>query len=87
MNSFANEPRAVRVWTQGRRVCMALHDGREVSFPADRYRLLHAATEAQIAQVHTRLDGIALRWDELDEDLTVRGVLEGQFQLPSPDAA
>ena len=28
----------------------------------------------------------ALRWEELDEDITVRGIIEGRFQLPLPMA-
>ena len=79
------DPRAVRAWAQGRRVAMELTDGREVSFPADRFALLRAATPSQLAQVRVRLDGAALRWDELDEDLTVRGIVEGRFQLPLPE--
>jgi hypothetical protein len=31
------------------------------------------------------VDGATLRWEDLDEDLTVRGILEGRFQLPLPD--
>ncbi|NQU62695.1 MAG: DUF2442 domain-containing protein, partial [SAR324 cluster bacterium] len=27
-------------------------------------------------------DGYALRWEELDEDITVPGVVAGNFQLP-----
>jgi len=34
--------------------------------------------------VRLRLNGYALRWDKLDEDLTVQGILEGRFQLPLP---
>ena len=34
-----------------------------------------------------RLDGMALRWDDLDEDITVRGIVEGHFQLPMQIAA
>ncbi len=26
----------------------------------------------------------ALRWEELDEDITVRGIVEGRFPLPLP---
>ena len=33
------------------------------------------------------MDGAALRWDEIDEDITVRGIVEGRFQLPLPLAA
>jgi hypothetical protein len=28
------------------------------------------------------LDGYALRWEELDEDITVPGIVAGRFQLP-----
>lgn len=76
------EPTAVRAWTEGRTVFVELHDGRIVGFPADRFRVLAKATEAQLAGVRLELDGYALRWEELDEDLTVPGVVAGRFQLP-----
>jgi alanine dehydrogenase len=47
----AEEPAAVRAWTQGRTIYVELHDGRIVGFPADRFRILAAATEEQLAQV------------------------------------
>ena len=59
---------------------MELHDGRIVGFPADRFRLLKA--DEQLAKVQLELNGYALRWEELDEDLTVPGVVAGRFQLP-----
>jgi hypothetical protein len=79
------DPRAVAAWAERRMIHVELTDGRQVAFPADRYKLLCAATEAQLAAVEVRLQGAALRWEELDEDLTVRGVVEGRFQLPLPD--
>ena len=57
-------------------------DGRIVGFPADRFRLLKAATDEQIKKVQVRLNGYALRWEELDEDITVPGILAGNFELP-----
>ena len=78
---------AVRVWTQARMVYVELTDGRIIGFPADRYRLLRQASDAQLAQVKLELRGTALRWEELDEDLTVAGVVAGRFQLPLPKAA
>jgi hypothetical protein len=33
-------------------------------------------------EVKIRLDGFALRWESLDEDITVPGVVAGNFQLP-----
>jgi hypothetical protein len=78
----AVEPAALRVWTEGRTIYMELHDGRIVGFPADRFRLLKVATDEQLAKVQLELNGYALRWEELDEDLTVPGVVAGRFQLP-----
>jgi hypothetical protein len=28
------------------------------------------------------VNGFALRWEELDEDITVPGILSGRFELP-----
>jgi hypothetical protein len=73
---------AVRVWVETRTVFLELTDGRIVGFPADRFKLLHSASDEQLKGVRLELNGSALRWDELDEDLTVRGVVAGRFQLP-----
>lgn len=76
------EPTATRVWTEGRLVFLELTDGRVVGFPADRFVILRRASDDQLRDVTLELDGAALRWDELDEDLTVAGVVAGRFQLP-----
>jgi hypothetical protein len=75
------EPVAVRAWTEGRTVYVELHDGRIIGFPADRFRLLKAASDEQLARVQLELNGYALRWEELDEEITVPGVVAGCFQL------
>jgi hypothetical protein len=76
------EPVAIRVWTVARTIYVELHDGRIVGFPADRFRILSSATEEQLAKVQLELNGYALRWEELDEDITVPGIVAGRFQLP-----
>jgi hypothetical protein len=78
------EPVAVRVWVDGRRVFLELVDGRIVGFPADRFKLLHAASDAELREVRLELNGHALRWENLDEDITVPGVVAGHFQPPLP---
>jgi hypothetical protein len=78
----ATEPTAIRAWTEGRMVFVELHDGRIVGFPANRFRILAGVMDDQLAQVRLELDGYALRWDELDEDLTVPGIVAGRFQRP-----
>lgn len=86
MNTLQNEsdPRALRAWVSGRMVFIELTDGRQIGFPADRFRLLRDADEKQLARLTLRLSGAALRWEELDEDITVRGIVEGRFPLPLP---
>jgi len=76
------ESTAIRAWAEGRTIFVELTDGRIIGFPADRFRILKTATDEQLKEVTLRLDGHALRWESLDEDITVPGVVAGNFQLP-----
>jgi hypothetical protein len=89
MHTTVNEVEAVaiRAWAERRMVYLELTDGRIVGFPADRFKILRQATEDQLKDVRLELDGAARRWEELDEDLTVAGVVAGRFQLPLAEAA
>jgi hypothetical protein len=80
--NVAAEPVAIRTWVQGRMVFVELSDGRIVGFPASRFRRLKDAPDELLQKVTVELDGYALRWEELDEDITVPGVVAGHFQLP-----
>ena len=89
MNSSRDELEycAVRAWSDRRMVFIELTDGRQIGFPAERFKLLRGASDEALKTVRLRLDGTALRWDDLDEDITVRGIVEGRFQLPLQLAA
>ena len=76
------EPAALRVWAEKRMIFIELTDGRIIGFPADRFRILKNATEEQLKGAEIRLNGYALRWEELDEDITVPGIVAGNFELP-----
>jgi len=78
---------ATRVWVSGRIVFVELTDGRQIGFPASRFRLLRDASEEQLQRVTLRANGTALRWEELDEDISVSGIVQGHFQLPLSMAA
>lgn len=80
------EPNAIRVWSEKRMIYIELTDGRILGFPADRFKILKSATANQLKKVKIRLNGYALRWDELDEDITVPGIVAGNFQLPHLDS-
>lgn len=84
---LVEEPAAIRAWAQGRTVFVELTDGRIVGFPAARFRRLSKATPAQLKKVTLRLNGYALRWEALDEDITVPGIVAGRFELPLELAA
>ena len=72
-------PRAVRAWVQNRKVWVELEDGREVGFPSDKYRGLRDADEESLSKVKVEARGRALRWEELDEDLSIEGILAARW--------
>ena len=76
------QPAASRVWVERRMVFLELTDGRIVGFPASRFKRLIEASDADLSKVELRLDGFALRWEGLDEDITVPGIVAGNFELP-----
>lgn len=82
INENSLEPAAIRAWTEKRLIFVELTDGRIIGFPADRFKLLSRVTNEQLAKVELRLNGFALRWEEIDEDITVPGIVAGNFQLP-----
>ena len=84
-NILIAEPVAINAWCIGRTIYIELTDGRNISFPADRFKILSKATEEQLKEVTVRLNGFALRWENLDEDITVKGIIAGNFQLPLPE--
>lgn len=76
------EPAASRVWVEGRMIFLELTDGRIIGFPSSRFHRLANASDTELSKVQLRLDGFALRWEELDEDITVPGIVAGNFELP-----
>jgi hypothetical protein len=70
---------AVRAWVEGRRVWLELKDERLVSFPASKYPLLAKSSQDLLERVTLRLGGLALRWEELDEDIWVEDAVCGRF--------
>jgi hypothetical protein len=63
---------------------VSLVDGRKIVVPLAWFpRLLHA-TEAQRNRWELLGDGVGIHWDEIDEDLSVAGLLRG---TPAPASA
>jgi hypothetical protein len=76
--------RAMAVEVTQDELVVSLTDGRKVVVPLAWFpRLLHA-TEAQRNAWELLGDGVGIHWDEIDEDLSVAGLLRG---TPAPAAA
>jgi hypothetical protein len=72
---------------EGRRIWLELSDQRIMSFPADKYPLLARAPQQDLTQVTLRLNGRALRWESLDEDIWVDDAVAGRFPRPRQSVA
>jgi hypothetical protein len=73
---------AVEAYAEGGQVCLRLKDDREIRFPASKNRRLREATPEQLSHIEIICNGTGLHWPELDEDLSVLGILEGRFGMP-----
>jgi hypothetical protein len=88
MNTFiTREPRAQTVDFGVDTLIVHLEDGRSVSAPLEWFPRLRDASEAD--RRHWRLigRGIGVHWETLDEDLSVRGLLEGTAVAKSERAS
>jgi hypothetical protein len=68
-------PRAVRAWVDGRTVLFELRDGRVLGFSANEFERLAQASDADLATVEVQANGYALRWEPVDEDISVPGIV------------
>jgi hypothetical protein len=71
--------KAQKAWVENEWICIRLDDDREIRFPAAKNRRLAKATAEQLANVELICNGTGLHWEELDEDLSVMGILEGRL--------
>jgi hypothetical protein len=73
------QTRAIKAFVAQGSICIRLEDGREIRFPATKNRRLRNATPAQLANIEIICNGTGLHWPDLDEDLSLLGILEGRF--------
>ncbi len=74
-NPYPDNEKPVEAWCDPERVHVRLADGREVITPLWWYPRLLDATAAERNNVELMLDGV--HWSDIDEDLSVRGMLSG----------
>ena len=70
-------PRAVRLSVDDRELMVELSDGRRISAPTAWFPRLAAATPRERENWRFVGDGEGLHWPDIDEDISVRGLLHG----------
>ena len=73
---MSSSPKATRVWFDEDSMWLELSDGRTLGVPLVWFPRLLDATPAQREQVAISTGG--LHWEELDEDISVEGLLAGR---------
>ncbi len=77
MSTFENSVSAKKVWFDDYSLWVELTDGRSLGVPLAYFpRLLHALPEQRL-RFEMSGGGTGLHWDELNEDISVEGLLLG----------
>jgi hypothetical protein len=71
--------KALKAWYKDGQIHMILSDRKEVIFPVDVNKKLREATPEQLSKLKLICNGTGLHWPDLDEDLSVTGILEGRY--------
>jgi len=82
ISTAATDPRAEHVEISEDELTVTLTDGRRVSVPLAWFPRLLEATAQQRANWTFLGDGDGIHWPDIDEDLSVAGLLLG---VPAPD--
>jgi hypothetical protein len=68
-----------KAWYEDGRICVLLSDKREIRFPVEMNHKLKEASPDQLNNIEIICNGTGLHWPDLDEDLSVTGILEGRL--------
>jgi hypothetical protein len=84
MSTLAIEAKAEKIWFDENNFWVGLKDGRSLSVPLAYFPRLFKATPEQREKVVISGGGIGLHWDEIDEDISVAGLLMGYRDQTNP---
>lgn len=68
-------PQAQKIWFTDAKMYVLLTDGREIGIPLERFPKLREASEEQRMNWRLIGDGTGIYWENVDEDLSVAGLL------------
>jgi hypothetical protein len=72
---------AEKAWYENGKRCMVLSDKKEVRFPVTLNEKLRNTSPSQVGNIEIVFAGTGLHWPELDEDLSVTGILKGKYGM------
>ena len=68
-----------KAWVENNMICLLMSDFKEIRFPVEANKKLKNATEKQRNNIEIICGGTGLHWPDLDEDLSVTGIIEGRY--------
>jgi hypothetical protein len=71
--------KATKAWYEKGQICLLLSDKKEIRFPIELNNKLKIATPVQLKNIEIICDGTGLHWPDIDEDLSVTGIIEGRY--------
>jgi len=86
-SSHPDRPRAKRAWFADDLLHVELQDGRIVSARYDGFSRLAEATDEQRGNWRLIGDGVGIHWPDVDEDLSMDGLIRDAVQITSPQQA
>ncbi len=81
MSTLTFEANASKVWFDKENMWVALTDGRQLSIPLLYFPRLLNATPEQRNNYELSGGGTGIHWEELDEDISVPGLILGNKDL------
>ena len=78
-----NEPLATDVRIEAERFYAVLQDGREIGVPYGWFWRLEKATEEQRKNWRFIGEGAGIHWEDIDEDISIKGILKGKPENPA----
>jgi hypothetical protein len=86
MSTLTIEASATKVWFDEYNMWVNLSDGRQLSIPLEYFPRLLKATPSQRENYILSGNGTGIHWEEIDEDISVQGLLIGKRDLTQKKA-
>ena len=68
-----------KAWHENNMIYLLMSDNKEIRFPVEANKKLKNATYLQRNNIEIICGGTGLHWPDLDEDLSVTGIIEGRY--------